>query len=225
MTNQDGIFDERVASHYEAWYETPEGERADALEKALLGRLLERFPGGGSALEIGCGTGHFTRWLDAQGLASVGLDLSAPMLVQAQALDGHPLVHGDGYRLPFADGSFDLVVMITTLEFLERPRQALAEALRVGRNGVLFGVLNRCSILGVQRRLAGLFEETVYDAAHFYAAGELKRLAGSVAGEQARIAWHTTLFPRWCPWTEAGFPWGGFIGMALMVDQGLEERG
>jgi len=28
-------FDERVAAHYEAWYETPEGRQADELEKAV----------------------------------------------------------------------------------------------------------------------------------------------------------------------------------------------
>jgi len=28
-------FDERVAAHYEAWYETPDGRRADELEKAV----------------------------------------------------------------------------------------------------------------------------------------------------------------------------------------------
>jgi ubiquinone/menaquinone biosynthesis C-methylase UbiE len=218
VTETSGVFDQDVAAHYEAWYETPDGKRADALEKALLGRLLERFQSDGSALEVGCGTGHFTRWLVAQGFRAVGLDLSTPMLAQAQALDGHPLVQGDGYRLPFADSSFDLVAMITTLEFLERPRQALSEALRVGRNGMLLGVLNRCSTLGVQRRLAGLSGETIYDAAHFYGPDELKRLARSVAGEQARIAWRTTLFPRWCPWAEGVLPWGGFIGLALLVD-------
>jgi hypothetical protein len=31
------IFDESIAAHYEAWYETPEGQRADELEKAVLG--------------------------------------------------------------------------------------------------------------------------------------------------------------------------------------------
>ena len=54
-------FDERVAAHYEAWYETLEGWRADVLEKAVLGWLLESVPRASSVLEIGCGTGHFSR--------------------------------------------------------------------------------------------------------------------------------------------------------------------
>ncbi|MBN1135320.1 MAG: hypothetical protein JXM73_01975, partial [Anaerolineae bacterium] len=51
-----------LASGYEAWYETT-GRRADRLEKALLKQLLARFPQASSLLEVGCGTGHFTRWL------------------------------------------------------------------------------------------------------------------------------------------------------------------
>lgn len=215
-------FGEDVAAHYEGWYETPEGRRADELEKAVLDYLLQAFAQPDSVLEIGCGTAHFTRWLSKQGLAAVGLDLSAAMLAQARALDGIPLARGDAYRLPFADGAFDLAALVTTLEFLERPREALAEALRVARRGVVLGVLNRWSVLGLQRRLVGLFRPTVYDAARFYSVGELKRLAtgGStllIAGERARVVWRTTLFPRGWPWPQARLPWGGFIGMALIV--------
>jgi ubiquinone/menaquinone biosynthesis C-methylase UbiE len=220
MTAGATAFDERVAAGYEAWYEAPEGQRADALEKASLRRLLESFPAATSVLEVGSGTGHFARWLNEQGLAAAGLDLSAAMLAQARVLDGTPLVKGDACRLPFADRTFDLVTLITTLEFLERPRQALAEALRVTRQGLLLGVLNRQSLLGVQRRLAGLLRPTVYDAAHFYSVGELRRLLRSVAGGEATIAWHTMLFPRGWPWPRPALPWGGFIGMALCVPEG-----
>jgi SAM-dependent methyltransferase len=217
MMAQKALFDEQIAPHYEAWYETPEGRRADALEKALLRRLLESFPYTQNALEVGCGTGHFTRWLSEQELRTIGLDLSAAMLVQAQALNGVLLVRGDARRLPFADGAFDLVAFITTLEFLERPQEALAEALRVARQGLLLGVLNRWSLLGLQRRLVGLLRPTVYDAARFYGVGELKRSLRSVAGGKAHIVWYTTLFPRGWPWSQVILPWGGFIGMALLV--------
>lgn len=212
-------FGERAVAHYEAWYETSEGRRADELEKAVLSRLLQGFYRPDNVLEIGCGTGHFSRWLGGQELAAVGLDLSVAMLAQAQVLDGVPLVRGNARRLPFADGAFDLTAFITTLEFLERPGEALVEALRVARRGLLLGVLNRWSLLGLQRRLVGLFRPTVYDAAHFYGVGELKRVLRSVVGGKAHIVWRTTLFPRGWPWSQARLPWGGFIGMALIVRQ------
>jgi ubiquinone/menaquinone biosynthesis C-methylase UbiE len=219
-------FDDQIAAHYEAWYEAPEGRRADALEKASLRRLLEGFAGARghsmseSVLEVGSGTGHFTRWLAQQELTAVGLDLSVAMLARAQALDGIPLVRGDACRLPFADGTFDLVAFITTLEFLERPREVLAEALRVTRQGLILGVLNRSSVLGLRRRLAGLLRPSVYDAAHFYRVGELERLLRSVAGQEAIIEWHTTLLPRGWPRPRSAVPWGGFIGIALRVSEG-----
>jgi ubiquinone/menaquinone biosynthesis C-methylase UbiE len=211
------IFDKNVAAHYEAWYETPEGRWADALEKASLRRLLKSFPRVRSVLEVGAGTGHFTRWLGEQRLTAVGLDLSAAMLAQAQVSNGIPLVRGDALRLPFTDGAFDLVAFITTLEFLEWPREALAEALRVARQGILLGVLNRWSLLGLQRRLAELLRPTVYDAAHFYGVRELRRLLQSITGGKACVVWHTTLCPRGWPWPQSALPWGGFIALALLM--------
>jgi len=219
VTAEDSTFDEQQAAQYEAWYETPEGRRADALEKDVLKWLLQRFPESGSALEIGCGTGHFTRWLQKGGVEAVGLDRSSAMLAEAQALDGVPLVRGDARQLPFADGAFDLTALVTTLEFLEQPRKTLAEALRVSRRGVVLGVLNRWSVLGLQRRWTGFFHPTVYDAAHFYGVGALKRLLQSVTGGRGHVVWHTTLYPRWWPGSWASLPWGGFIGMALIVNE------
>jgi ubiquinone/menaquinone biosynthesis C-methylase UbiE len=127
------------------------------------------------------------------------------------------MARGDAYRLPFADGAFDLAVLVTTLEFLERPQEALAEALRVARCGVVLGVLNRWSVLGLQRRLAGLFRPTVYDAARFYGVGRLKQMLRSVVGKTGSIVWQTTLFHRCWPWPQTRLPLGGFIGMALIV--------
>jgi len=220
MVAEKAVFDQQVALRYEAWYETPEGRRADALEKASLRRVLESFPEARSILEVGCGTGHFTRWLSEQGLAAAGLDLSAEMLGEAQVLDGVLLVRGDAHRLPFADGAFDLVAFVTALEFLDGPQEALAEALRVSRQGLLLGVLNRWSLLGLKRRLSKLLGPTVYDPAHFYGVGEMKRLLRSVAGPKAQTVWHTTLFPCEWPWSQSALRWGGFIAMALLVPEG-----
>lgn len=153
FANPDAILD------YEAWYQT-RGRRADHLEKAFLKRLLARFPQARSLLEIGCGTGHFTRWFGEQGLQSWGVDLSLPMLAEAVRLGSPPCVRGDSLAFPFSSQAFDLVALITTLEFLADPVRALGEALRVARQGVLLGVLNRHSlcVLFDQRTSAELIE-------------------------------------------------------------------
>jgi ubiquinone/menaquinone biosynthesis C-methylase UbiE len=217
MGSDPAAFDEGVASHYESWYETPAGRRADALEKAALRRLLQRFPDAHSVLEVGAGTGHFTRWLCNEGLVAMGLDVSRAMLQQAWELDGVTWVQGDACRLPFAQDAFDLVAFITTLEFLPCARRALFEALRLARRGLLLGVLNGCSPLGVKRRVTGFFQSSVYDAAHFYSVTELKRLVWSLTGEEAQVVWETTLQPQWWPACLRDHPWGGFIAMAVVT--------
>jgi SAM-dependent methyltransferase len=195
---------------YEAWYETI-GRRADRLETALLGCLLADFPQAQSVLEVGCGTGHFTRWFDEQGLQTAGLDVSLAMLAEAVRLGTLPCVLGDGLTLPFATGAFDLVVLITTLEFVTDPAQALVEAMRVARYGLILGALNRQSLLGWRLKRSG---KALWQMARFFTPADLAHLVRrAVAGKPVKIAWRTTLWPLW---PEAlPLPWGGFIGMAV----------
>jgi SAM-dependent methyltransferase len=204
--------DPATVAGYEAWYQTT-GRRADRLEKALLGRSLAGFAGTSTVLEIGCGTGHFTRWFTERGLRAVGLDLSPPMLVEAIRLGSPPCVHGDGLALPFLADAFDLVSLITTLEFTPNPAHALAEALRVARCGLILGVLNRQSVLGRQLRREG---GPIWEAARFFTPGELVHLVRRAADERpVKIVWRTTLWPLWPG--SLPLPWGGFSGMAVRL--------
>lgn len=203
----------RMAEGYEAWYETV-GRRADLLEKALLRRQLAAFAGARSALEVGCGTGHFTRWLKGLGLEAVGLDVSRPMLAEAARLGTRGLVRGDGVRLPFATGRFDLAVIVTTLEFVPDPERVVAEAARVARRGLLVGALNRHSLLG--RELAGS-RLPPWSAAHLFTPSELADLVRRAsAPRRAEISWQTTLWPRFSG--AIGLPWGGFVGLTARLD-------
>ncbi|MFW5943129.1 MAG: class I SAM-dependent methyltransferase [Chloroflexota bacterium] len=201
--------DPAVVDGYEAWYQGA-GRQADRQEKELLRQLLAHFPAAHSLLEVGCGTGHFTRWFKEQSLQALGLDLAPPMLAEAVDLDGLPYLCANAHALPFAGDAFDLVALITTLEFVSDPRQALREALRVARQGVILGVLNRHSLLGRQRAREG---GAVWGAARFYTVGELVRLLRAVARRPLTITWRTTLWPLWPG--ALPLPWGGFIGMAV----------
>jgi len=116
--------DPALAAGYEAWYET-EGRAADRREHDLLGWLLSGFPSVRPALEIGAGTGHFTRWMHATGWKVIGLDGSEPMLAEAIRRSGPRYVRADAGALPFAAGAFDVALLITTLEFLPDPARAL----------------------------------------------------------------------------------------------------
>ena len=201
-----------MVAGYEAWYETS-GLRADRLEKALLKRLLAGFSRARTLLEVGCGTGHFTRWFGEQGLQMMGLDFSPPMLAEAVRLGSPPCVQGDALALPFRAGAFDLVALITTLEFVTDPVQALSEATRVARHGLILGVLNQQSLLAWRRKRSGA---PLWQEARFFTPAELVRLVQqAAAGKRVKIVWRTTLWPVWPG--QLPLPWGGFIGMAVSI--------
>ena len=207
--------DAALANRYEAWY-TARGRRADALERRLLAALLANFAQAPTLLEVGCGTGHFARWLARRGYRVTGLDLSPVMLAEAEKRDGLPYVVGDALALPFADRSFDIVALITALEFVADPGRALVEAARVARTGLLLGVLNRSSLLTRKRRISA---KRPWSSARFFSPKELVRLARTAAGQRLELLrWQTTLWPvpglRVLP-----LPWGGFIGMAVKLRQ------
>jgi ubiquinone/menaquinone biosynthesis C-methylase UbiE len=209
-------FDQQVfAERYEGWY-AGRGRRADRLEKHLLKRLLAEFPQAGTVLEVGCGTGHFTRWFAEQGFRVAGLDIAPAMLAEAMKWNGVPYVAGDALALPFSDRSFDVVALVTALEFVSDPQSALREAVRVARRGLVLGVLNRCSLLAAKRKIRA---KPPWNEARFFSPGELTRLLQEAAGARlALIRWRTTLWPlpilRSLP-----LPWGAFIGVAALLHQ------
>lgn len=205
--------DPAVAGRYEDWY-AGAGRDADCLEKDLLGKLLRRFPDARSVVEVGCGTGHFTRWMAEQGLEAAGVDISEPMLKEARRRGGPTYLRGDARSLPLADRSYDVTALITTLEFLPEPARVLAEAARVARQGILLGALNRWSLIGLRYRLSG---KTIWRSARFFGARELSRMARRAAGGRLEeIAWRTTLWP--IPGVrDLPLPWGGFTGMAVRM--------
>jgi ubiquinone/menaquinone biosynthesis C-methylase UbiE len=203
--------DPGIAANYENWYQTT-GRRADYQEKSLLAWLLTHFPGAHTILEVGCGSGHFTRWFSAQGILTVGLDVSVNMILAAKSINGQKLLLGNALHLPFPSKSFDITAMITTLEFLPDPAWSLAEALRIARKGVILGVLNRQSSLGHQYKRSG---DHIWDFAQFYSPGELKQMINKITGHGVKIFWRTTLWPF--GFGSLPLPWGGFIGMGAIV--------
>jgi len=211
MAVNNPFTDPETAASYEIWYQTV-GRWADQQEKALLKWLLSKFKAARSILEVGSGTGHFTRWLSEQGLLALGLDSSRPMLEEAMRLKSPACLQADATALPFRSASVDLVAFITTFEFLPDPIQALAEAIRVAREGLVLGVLNAQSRLGRQYKHAA---GPIWEAARFYTPNELKRVVHEVAGDKPKVVWRTTL---WSCWTNAlPLPWGGFIGMTVKL--------
>ena len=134
---------------YEAWYATQRGAWIGEEEHCLIASLLAPHPSE-TLLDVGCGTGYFTRRFatDAAERNVFGVDIDLNMLRFAGGHSGHSIgfVAADARRLPFRDSSFDLVVSITALCFIREEQQALREMLRVARRRVVLGLLNRHSL-------------------------------------------------------------------------------
>lgn len=93
----------------------------------------------GRVLDIGCGNGVFTQWLVRKGKTVVGTDHSQTQLSYgAHEFPPVGFVCSAGEALPFADATFDVVIMSEVLEHMDDDRQALGEALRVLRPGGWF---------------------------------------------------------------------------------------
>jgi SAM-dependent methyltransferase len=132
------------------WGPGPEGvSPVDVLRDAVLTASP------GRVLEIGCGTGQFARSvLDAQSAIDyVATDVS-PAMVEATAALGVPAEVACADALPFADGSFDVVVAAWMLYHVPDLDATLHEVRRVLRPGGTF-----CAATNGDEHLAGLLRE------------------------------------------------------------------
>ncbi|MBN1594723.1 class I SAM-dependent methyltransferase [candidate division FCPU426 bacterium] len=111
-----------------------------AVFKAEAEYLARHLQGCTDVLSVGCGPAVVERELSGRGFRITGLDVSP------EALDGAPdvvrPVVGRAENLPFADRSFDAIIYVVSLQFMEDYRQAVEEAARVLRpKGKLLAML------------------------------------------------------------------------------------
>ncbi len=187
-----GPFDP-FATLYDSWFDTPLGGMVDQLEKDLLLQYMGSVAGQ-AALDVGTGTGHFARFLAERGARVVGADISRAMLRVAATKPGMPpLVQADAAALPFADASFDLVLSVTTLEFVPDAARAAAEMARVCRRGgrLVLGLLNAWSPWAwVRRKAARRNPADPFAVAHFFSPPEFVRLLAPFG----KVRWSSSVF-------------------------------
>ena len=84
-------------------------------------------------LDLGCGEGHNTRLLVAEGADVVALDTSERFIRAAAGESGDSIrfVQADGAVLPFADATFDFVTGFMSLMDVADPEATLQEVARV----------------------------------------------------------------------------------------------
>jgi len=134
---------EKYSDAYDEWFEKNR-ELYDAEVEAI--RQLVPWPGA-NGVEVGVGSGKFAAPLGIQ----IGVEPSEKMAIKARK-QGISVCRGVAEDLPFSDGTFDFVLMVTTICFVDDVIESFREAYRVLKPGgcIIVGFVDKESELGRQ---------------------------------------------------------------------------
>lgn len=172
---------------YEQWYATPRGRWIGAREITLLERML-RMRRDDAVLDVGCGTGYFTRALArATDGAVAGVDVDAGRIARARQIGPESIRYAlaDACALPYADRSFNVVTSLTALGFVEDERKAVDEMVRVARRRIAIGLLNRNSRLWREKTRPGSGGH--YGSTRWHTADEARALLEGLPLRDVRV--------------------------------------
>ncbi|MDP2586646.1 MAG: methionine biosynthesis protein MetW [Candidatus Komeilibacteria bacterium] len=95
-------------------------------------------------LDVGCGDGYFLQAVKSKlnNVEELGLDISAQAIEFCRGRNLNARLFNASDPWDFADKSFDYVVISEVLEHLVNTEEALAEAKRIARKGVLVSIPN-----------------------------------------------------------------------------------
>lgn len=158
---------EKHTIEYDSWFD----ENKEIYQSELLA-LKKVIPVNKKGLEVGVGTGRFAVPFDIK----LGIDPSESMLTIAAA-KGIKAVKGYAENLPFEDNSFDFILFVTTICFLDDISKALKESYRVLKeNGkIIIGLIDKDSYLG--NRYEKIKNKNIfYKDAKFYSVNEITAL-------------------------------------------------
>lgn len=202
---------DKLARRYDRWFDSRRGQAIFDAEVACLRELIPDRAGRWS--EVGVGTGRFAEPL---GIAE-GVDPSLPMLEMAERR-GIRTKHGYGEELPYANGSFDGVLMVVTVCFLSDPGTAFEECSRVlkGNGYLVVGLVPADSPWGEFYAHRGRKGHPFYAAARFYTCRQVLEL-GEAAGFVPDHAMSCLLSPPNarvdCARQDGIVPGAGFVGL------------
>jgi len=107
---------------------------------AELDYILQELRGAKDVLSVGCGPAIIEAGLAEHGFNVTGLDISREALDQAP--DSIRTVAGPAENMDFAEFSFDAVIYVASLQFIEKYEEAIRQTARVLKpNGKLLAML------------------------------------------------------------------------------------
>lgn len=219
------FFNPEYARVYESFYEGKYKE-IDILEKDAITAMLGHFPHAKRILDVGCGTGHFTRWYASLGYETIGVDISPIMLDVAVTLWDGQFYNAPAQRLPFPDASFDIVSFMTCTEYMRDLQTVLREARRVGRQGIVIGIMNKWSFPTLRRKLQVLLgTNPFYSTATFRSPEEIRRICEDALGKEPfEFDWIGTAFPKFMKMRQGRKPFAAFVAIAIKFKHTVENR-
>ncbi|KAA0004035.1 MAG: class I SAM-dependent methyltransferase [Thermoplasmata archaeon] len=157
------IFEE-LAQEYDEWF-----NKNNFAYKSEILALKKFIPKKGEGLEIGVGTGRFAIPLGIR----IGVEPAKAMADIAKKR-GIEVYKAKAEKLPFNDKSFDFVLMVTTICFLQNPMKAFYEVKRILKPGgyIIIGMIDTNSPPGKVYELKKK-NSRFYKYAHFYPVNQI----------------------------------------------------
>ncbi len=212
-----------LANKYDSWFETSLGKKVFNSEKSCIEELVKKREGK-LAIDLGIGTGLFSKILIEKGYRVIGIDISDEMLKIAKDRGFEVIKHDLKNPLPFINETFDFAFSMTSIEFLKRPEDLIKEVNRILKKDgeFLLITLNSLSLWAVVRRIKGLFiKNYVFKKGKFYSTNNLKKLFDEnweilKSGTCAFIPPYNPIFPSfWENIIKNFFPFSGALSFIL----------
>ena len=134
--NVKNAYNEFYKTHDEAWRMLGAKYKAQHIIDVCKGQSFKK------VLEVGAGDGSILKLLSDQNFAPeyYAVEISDSGVAHIKSRDIRNLIsiqEFDGYKLPFEDESFDLIILSHVLEHVEHERLLLREIKRVSKNFVI----------------------------------------------------------------------------------------
>jgi SAM-dependent methyltransferase len=176
---------EDYAVDYDRWF-----DEHDDVYEAQVRMLRTAIPESGRGLEVGVGSGRFAVPFGIR----FGVDPSRKLVYMAKH-QGIEVVVGEGEHLPYHTSSFDYVLMMTVICFLDDVIAVFCEVNRVLRNG---GIL----VVGFIEAGGEIHQEYIHEStkgrflrfAKFRSVGDVERFFRDTGFEQVSVMQRTRGF-------------------------------